>query len=55
MCVTSNAILDIARRMLSFSKNRANGNAVVNTLLDTDSAPVLSDNAGTRIDIRKPG
>ena len=45
---------DVAKRILSFSKNRARGSAVLKTLLDTDSAPELSDKAGTRTDIRKP-
>ncbi len=37
----------MASKILSVSKKSAMGIAVVNTLFETDSAPLFSDNAGT--------
>lgn len=49
---TSKVIPDEATKRLNFSRNKANGMVVVKSLFDTDSAPELSDNAGTRKAIR---
>ena len=52
MWETSKVIPDDATNRLNFSRNKAKGIVVVKSLFDTDSAPELSDNAGTRKAIR---
>ena len=49
------SMLEMEMRILTFSRNNANGILVVNDLLEMASAVVLSERVGMRMGMREPG